>query len=155
MENENTTPQVLTDEAVRKFKPGMPEALCAVLGAACVAGIWKVFAIIVASFAAVLPYAAGAMLFATVLGAFYYLLHSFKSMRANNRLRISFLEIYTGVALVTVMGFFATSCLHAFQASGALALNHWNQGCTFAIIFAVGFGISKFVGELWNAGKSK
>lgn len=122
----------------------------ALVGATLVAGAFHLLNTVVGAFAAVLPYAAGTMLFATLLGGFYYLLAVFKTMRKNARLRISFADAYTAVAVFTVMGYFATACMHAFQGSGQ-ALAHWNHGAVAAALFTICFGIGKFVGELWNS----
>ena len=125
------------------------KVVLAVVGAGLVTGAYSLLMSAAGAFSALIPYVAGGLLFATLIGSFYFLLGLLKDMRQRSRFRVSFWDCYTAVAVFTVMGYMATACMHAFQAHGqVLAL--WNNGVVAAALFTTFFGVARFVGDLWN-----
>ena len=103
---------------------------------------------------AIMPFVWGGFLFATLVSTFYLLLRVRKNMRASNKLRITFTEGYTAVAVFLAMGFFATACMHAFMGDG-LTLVHWTYGVVTAGVAVVGQGFGKFFVSLYAEGAKK
>jgi uncharacterized protein with PQ loop repeat len=126
----------------------------AAIGAAAVCIGYSLLSKLTASVTALVPFVAGGLLFATLVGSFYFLLQLLKDMRQRARFRISFWDCYTAVAVFTVMGYMATACMHAFQSTGN-PLQLWNNGVFAAVGFTVVFGCARFMGELWNDDKKK
>lgn len=120
-------------------------------------GVGSVLALFVAAqyvgqlFVAAVPFIFGGFLFATIVSAFFMLLNTQKKIRRSASMRFSLAEAYTAVAIFIVMGYLATSCMHAFQGTG-LALQFWNQGVSTTALAVIGFGMGKFCASLWNHG---
>ena len=121
----------------------------AAIGAAGVCVGYSFLAKLGATFALLVPYIAGGLLFATLVGTFYFTMQLFKDMRARARYRVSFWDGYTAIAVFTVMGYMATACMHAFLATGN-PLDLWNKGSMAAGLFTVFYGLARFCGDLWK-----
>jgi uncharacterized protein with PQ loop repeat len=142
---------VSTDAATRQFAV---QGVLALIGAGTVIGAYTALMSVASAFASLIPFVAGSLLFATLVGSFYFLLQLLKDMRQRARFRMSFWDCYTAVAVFTVMGYMATACMHAFQSTGN-PLQLWNNGVFAAVGFTVVFGCARFMGELWNDDKKK
>ena len=121
----------------------------AAIGAGCVVAAYVAIMSVASVFTAVLPYVGGALLFATLIGSFYFLMGLFKDMRQHTRFRVSFWDGYTALAVFTVMGYMATACMHAFLSTGN-PLELWNSGSMAAGLFTVFYGLARFCGDLWK-----
>lgn len=149
----NTEIKITTSAGARTITAS--NLVMAGVGAALVCGAYSLLAKLASGFAALIPFIAGGLLFATLVGSFYFLMQLLKNMRASPKLRVSFWDCYTAVAVFTVMGYMATACMHAFQATGGNALELWNHGAVAAALFTIFYGMARFVGDLYKNGGKK
>ena len=127
-------------------------AFLALVGASAVLGVFSVLNYLGGIFMAIMPVVLGGTLFAAIVGSFFFLLRLLKNMRQKASLRLSPAEIFTGVAVFTVMGYFATACMQLFTATGN-PLSTWTTATVVASAFIACYGIGHFLVELWNGDK--
>ncbi len=127
-------------------------AFLALVGASSVVGVFAVLNYIGGIFMAIMPVVLGGTLFAAIIGSFFFLLRLLKNMRQKASMRLSTGEIFTGVAVLTVMGYFATACMQIFTATGNPLVN-WTNGTVAAAGFVACYGLGHFLVELWNGDK--
>lgn len=122
----------------------------ALVGASAVVGVFAVLNYVGSAFMAIMPVVLGGTLFTAIIGTFFFMLRLLKSMRTTATLRLSLSEIYTGVAVFSVMGLFANASMQIFLSSGN-ALGTWTNATIAAGSFAALFGVGRFLVELWNS----
>lgn len=124
--------------------------LLALVGASAVVGVFALLNYVGSLFLAIMPVVLGGTLFAAIIGTFFFMLRLLKSMRTSSALRLSFSEIYTGVAVFSVMGLMANASMQVFLSSGH-PIGTWNNATVAAGAFAAMFGIGRFIVDLWNS----
>lgn len=120
-------------------------------GALVVLGLYTILSLLGSVVAALLSYIAGAILFASLLATFFFIVQGLKKMRSSMRKQYAIWDLYTAVAIITVLGYFGAACVQTFQPGGA-PLVLWTYAGTAAACFAACYGLGKFVADLWKAG---